>query len=172
MLRWQTTVACVAAVMATAGASPSAAQGALRAMCGDWVLLSVYEEDSSGYDIDRWGTAPQGRFTASPNGDFSFLLVGRNVTRIASSNVERACVTLKACRDAIEQRVVGYSGKLSESPDGTVFLNVTGELERGWKDAAIVTSVRFEGDTMHFTSALHASPTGAFYVHLVWSRKE
>jgi hypothetical protein len=165
-------MAWIAAVMATAGAPPSAAQGALKAMCGDWVLLSVYEEDSSGQDLDRWGTAPEGRFTAGPDGDFSLLLVGKNVTRIASSNVERVCVALKACRDAIEQKVVGYSGKLSESPDGTVFLNVTSELERGWKDAAIVTSVKFEGDRMHFTSALHPSPTGAFYVHLTWSRKE
>jgi hypothetical protein len=158
--------------MLAAVAAPECGAGTLTTMAGHWVLLSVYEEDSSGQDLDRWGTAPEGRFTVDLNGDFSLLLVGRNVTRIASSNVERACATLNTCRDTLEQKVIGYSGKLSESPDGTVFFNVTGELERGWKDAAIVTSVKFESDRMHFTSALHLSPTGAFYVHLVWSRKE
>jgi hypothetical protein len=171
MLRWIAIVAYVTAGAVLGGASSSTA-ATLRSMVGHWVLLSVYEEDSSGHDLDRWGTAPEGRFIASPDGSFSFLLVGRNITRIAGSGVERMCVTLKACRNAIEQKVVGYAGKLSEALDGTVFFNVTGELERGWKDTAVVTSVKFDGDRMHFTSALHPSPTGAFYVHLIWSKKE
>ncbi len=172
MLKWQTFAASIAALLLTAGESPSGADGTLKLLAGQWTLLSVYEEDSSGHDLDRWGTAPEGQFVADHGGDFSFLMVGRNVTRIASTNVERACGTLKACRTAIEQKVIGYSGMLSQSPDGTVFLHVTGELERGWKDAAILTSVRFEGDRMHFTSSLFPSPTGAFYVHLVWGRKK
>jgi hypothetical protein len=171
MWTWALGAGTAAAMVLTLPFVASSAQAPLDQIVGTWRLVSVYEEDDQGQDLDRWGSAPEGEFTASADGRFSLMIVGRHVTRIAGNNAERACSSLKACREFMDQKVVGYAGQVSAGPDNVVFLNITDELEWGWKNRRVITSVKIENERMHFTSSLDPSPTGSFYVHLVWRRK-
>lgn len=137
---------------------------------GKWILVSVYEENSSGEDLDRWGSAPEGQFTANADGSFSFLMVGRNVIRLAGTNAEQACARLRACRDTMDRRVVGYTGTFSISENGKLSLAVADALERGWTGTKISADVNWQGNHMHFVTASDPSPTGSFYAHLVWRK--
>ena len=172
MWTWALGAGTVAAVVLTLPFVASSAQAPLEQIVGTWRLVSVYEEDDQGQDLDRWGSAPEGEFTASADGRFSLMIVGRHVTRIAGNNAERACSSLKACRELMDQKVVGYAGQLSAGQDDVVVLNITDELESGWKNTRVITSVKIQDERMHFTSSLDPSPTGSFYVHLVWRRKQ
>lgn len=139
-------------------------------LVGKWLLVSVYEEDSGGQEVDRWGTAPDGQFIASADGSFSFLMVGRNVIRLAGTNAEQACARLRACRETMDRRVIGYTGKFSVSQDGKLSLDIADGLERGWKGVRISADVTWKDTQMHFVAASDPSPTGSFYAHLVWRK--
>jgi len=132
--------------------------------------VSVYEEDAGGDDLDRWGSAPTGQFIANADGSFSFLMVGRDVIRLAGNNAERACAGMRACRETMDRNVVGYTGTFSIGENGQLLFDVADSLERGWKGVRISTQVRMEADHMHFVTASDPSPTGSFYVHLVWRK--
>ena len=146
------------------------AQVTATQLVGKWVLTSVYEENDGGEDLDRWGTAPQGQFIADAEGRFSLLLVGRNITRIAENNAERACYNLPACREFMDRRVIGYSGRLTASKGDEFILHVDDALDRGWSGLRIIASVTLKGDELHFITASDPSPTGSFYVHLAWRK--
>jgi len=150
---------------------PSRAQdpAGLR-LVGKWILVSVYEEDSSGEDLDRWGSAPEGQFIVNPDGSFSFLMIGRNVIRLAGTNAEQACARLRACRETMDRKVVGYTGTYSITENGKLLLDITDSLERGWTGTQISADVKFREDHLHFVTASVPSPTGSFYAHLVWRR--
>lgn len=137
---------------------------------GKWTLVSVYEEDAGGDDLDRWGTAPKGQFIARADGSFSFLMVSRDVIRLAGNNAERACAGLRACRETMDRKVIGYAGTYSIDNKSKLLLDIADSLERGWKGTKIRTEARMEADQMHFVTASDQSPTGSFYVHLVWRK--
>jgi hypothetical protein len=139
---------------------------------GAWVLVSIYEEDSGGEDLDRWGSAPEGQLILRADGSFSFLMVGRNVVRLASTNAEQACARLRACRETMDRKVVGYTGTFSISENAKLSLQITDGLERGWKEARILTEVRLQDNQMHFVTASDPSPTGSFYAHLIWRKSD
>ena len=139
-------------------------------LVGKWTLVSVYEEDSGGEDLDRWGSAPQGQFVANADGSFSFLMVGRNVIRLAGTNAEQACARLRACRETMDRKVVGYTGTFSISENGKLSLDIADGLERGWKGTKISADVTWRDHRMHFVTASDPSPTGSFYAHLVWRK--
>jgi hypothetical protein len=137
---------------------------------GKWILVSVYEENSSGEDLDRWGSAPEGQFIANADGTFSFLMVGRNVIRLAGTNAEQACARLRPCRETMDRKVVGYTGTFSIGENGKLSLAVVDALERGWTGTRISAEVHWQDNQMHFVTASDPSPTGSFYAHLVWRK--
>src|SRR5262245_3055167 len=53
------------------------------AIVGSWTLVSIYEEDEVGEDLDRWGDRPTGHFVADASGRFMLQIVGRDATEIA-----------------------------------------------------------------------------------------
>ena len=48
-----------AAMVLTLPFVASSAQAPLEQIVGTWTLVSVYEEDDQGQDLDRWGSAPR-----------------------------------------------------------------------------------------------------------------
>jgi hypothetical protein len=151
----------------------SRAQGhAASRLVGKWILVSVYEEDSGGEDLDRWGSAPEGQFIANADGSFSFLMVGRNVIRLAGNNAEQACARLRPCRETMDRKVVGYTGTFSIKETGKLSLDVSDGLERGWTGTKISADVKWEDGQMHFVTASDPSPTGSFYAHLIWRKAQ
>ena len=141
-------------------------------LLGNWILVSVYEEDRGGEELDRWGSAPEGQFIANADGSFSFLMIGRNVIRLAGNNAEQACARLRACRETMDRKVVGYTGTFSFKEKGKLSLEVSDGLERGWTGLKISADINWQDGQMHFVTASDPSPTGSFYAHLVWRRSQ
>jgi hypothetical protein len=108
-------------------------------------LVSVYEEDCEGQDLDRWGTAPEGQFVSDAGGKFSLLIVGRNIIRLAGNNAKRACNMLRACREMMDRRVIGYFGQFSIVQRDTVAFNIEDALAQDWSGTKVVASVTMDG---------------------------
>ena len=141
-------------------------------LLGRWMLVSIYEEDAGGEELDHWGSSAEGEFTAEANGQFSLVLASLHVVRIVRTQAERACHAVKTCRDMMDQRVLSYAGRFSINSDGAVTFEINSALEHGWAGTTVTTSARLDGDTLHFVTASNPSPTGSFYVHLVWRKRQ
>src|SRR5258708_4822380 len=103
------------------------------ALVGTWSLVSLYEEDVGGEELGRWGNSPQGRFIAGSEGEFTFLLIGKDLIFLATTDSELACHAIRACREGMERKVTGYAGTYSvdETKSSMVF-KVKDALERNW----------------------------------------
>lgn len=133
----------------------------LEAIVGTWTLVSIYEEDEVGEDLDRWGNSPAGRFVADASGYFMLQIIGRDPIRIATI----------APRHAGDRRILGYAGRLAiDETTGKATFAIGDATEAAWDSHRPSTEMSIADDTLHFVSASDVSPTGAFYVHLVWKR--
>lgn len=165
------TILIVAALLAAPCQAAVAEGNAVPRIAGKWTLVSVYEENDAGEDLGRWGNSPEGQLTASADGRFSLLMVGRNVTRIATTAAEQACSNVRSCREMLSLKVICYSGAYFAGAENEISFDIDDSIERGWKGTRVVASVNFRDNEMHFVTASAPSPTGSFYVHLVWQKE-
>jgi hypothetical protein len=134
-------------------------------LVGTWALVSIYEEDDQGEDMDRWGDDPQGLFIADGIGNFMFQLVGRDVIRLAGA------MPPIACRDPKEYQGIAYSGQYAiDAQRGTIAVLTKVALSREFDRTRLTASITFKGDELDFISAAETPPTGTFYAHLRWRR--
>ncbi len=138
-----------------------------EALVGTWTLVSIYEENDSGAELDRWGDDRHGRFIADRPGHFMLQLVGRNPIRLESPAQARACSRSAAYES------IGYAGAytIDEAHD-VMTLKAEDALAPDFDRSLRTASISIEGHLLHFRSSAEASPTGAFYAHLVWKRAE
>ena len=137
------------------------------ALAGTWKLVSIYEENASGEEVDRWGDDRRGRFVADQSGHFMLQLVGRNPIRLESPAQSRAC----ARRGAYES--ISYAGRYSvDEATDLMTLKIADATAPEFDHSARTAAISLEGGALHFRSSAEASPTGAFYAHLVWKRAE
>jgi hypothetical protein len=156
-------VALVLGLCAAAHAEP-APRDVRDALAGTWTLVSIYEENDGGEELDRWGDDRRGRFVADNAGHFMLQLVGRNPIRLESPAQLRACA-----RNAYES--IGYAGTYSvDEGQDVLTLKIVDAIAPGFEGSQRTTVISLEGGKLHFRSAAEASPTGAFYAHLVWKR--
>ena len=165
------TALIVAALLATAYQAAVAKGNVAPRIAGKWTLVSVYEENDTGEELGRWGDNPEGQFTAAADGRFSLLIVSRNITRIATTAAEKACSNLRSCREMLSLKVICYSGVFAADAENKISFDIDDSIERGWKGTRVLTSVTFRSNEMHFVTASDPSPTGSFYVHLVWKKE-
>lgn len=139
---------------------------------GTWRLVSVYEENAGGEDIDVFGTDPQGQFIATDAGHFSFQIISREGRRLgANQQVTRVSETNGLSDGAGLRDALAYFGRYSlDQESGTLTLRVTYCLLRSCDKTVRKASIAFEGDKLVLTSASDPSPTGSFYSRLVWRR--
>ncbi len=147
---------------AAAGQTPARDIG--HALVGTWTLVSIYEEDELGADMDRWGDNPRGHFVADDAGHFMFQIMGRNVIRLAGALPERACRNTKGYEG------IAYAGSYVVDPERrTIALEVDDALLPEFDHSRRTGSISLEGDQLDFISAAETSPTGSFYTHIRWS---
>lgn len=156
----------IAGTLATSAQSQGAASDVRGVLAGTWSLVSIYEENASGEELDRWGSDRHGRFIADERGHFMLQLTGRNPIRFESPMQSR-------CRagSAATYESIGYAGTytLDEERD-VMMLKIADAIAPDFEGSVRTTAISLEGEELHFRSSAEPSPTGAFYVHLVWRR--
>ena len=165
-MRFALLIGCAFCFVTTAPRA-SLARDVREALVGTWTLVSIYEENDSGEELDRWGDDRRGRFIASNAGHFMLQLVGQNPLRLESPAQAHGCSRSAAYES------IGYAGSyiIDEAQD-VVTLKVENALTPEFDKSLRTTAISIEGDRLHFHSSAQASPTGAFYLHIVWKRVE
>ena len=149
-----------------AGAQAQRAAPDVRAaLAGTWRLVSIYEENASGEELDRWGSDRNGRFIADRHGHFMLQLTGRNPIRLESPLQSR-------CRGvAAAYENIAYAGTFAVDEErDALALKIADAIAPDFEGSVRTTAISLEGEELHFRSAAELSPTGAFYAHLVWRR--
>ncbi len=136
-----------------------------EAIVGTWTLVSIYEEDETGDDLDRWGNKPTGRFVVDGSGHFMLQIVGRDAIEFAM------LAKPLAPRYVGDRRILGYAGRLLiDEPESKITFQIEEAVDAAWDTPRPSTSIAVKDGVLHFVSASEVSPTGAFYLHAVWKR--
>lgn len=162
----------LAAVMAglvcsdAAGSAEAAASGQVASIdaliVGTWRLESIYEEDSGGEDVARFGRAPKGFFMADGAGNFSFQIMNGDERRYAAGGG----------LPAVKPPALIYSGTYAlDRRNNKLTLHLSNCVFRSCDNADRTADLRIRGDTMELISAAERSPTGASYSRIVWKRE-
>lgn len=160
-----TTALGIGLVLGSAFMPASAQPARNQQIAGTWTLVSIYEENESGEDIDQWGRNPRGHFVADGSGHFMLQIVGPNAIQVASAASAPLCAGASVAG-------AGYAGSYSLDPNGRITFTIDEALAPKSDGNRATASIRFENERMHFVSSAEGSPTGAFYSHLVWKRAE
>jgi hypothetical protein len=164
-LRFSALFGLVFACVFTAASDAREARPIREAIAGTWTLVSIYEEDDTGNDLDRWGNKPTGHFTADDSGHFMLQVVGRDAIEIAT--LAKSLVP----RYVGDRRILGYAGRLLiEETASKITFQIEDAVDKAWDTPRPSTSISLTDNTLHFVSASEVSPTGAFYLHAVWKR--
>ena len=134
---------------------------------GTWRLNSIYEEDSRGEDIDQFGVAPTGLFTADRNGNFSFQFMSIDGRRYAAKGLSPAGMGVAGIAEAMTY--FGTYAVNEQSHKLTLHLEYC--LFRSCDNTDRTAELKIIGDTMEFISTVDTSPTGASYSRTVWKRR-
>jgi len=77
--------AAVAALMLFLLCGSAQTQSIANPIDGTWILQSLYEENDSGEELDRWGDKSAGSFIADASGYFSLQLIGRGAIHVGAA---------------------------------------------------------------------------------------
>jgi len=150
-------------------ANAASAGGALNEpIAGTWQLESLYEEDAGGEEIEQFGQAPRGLFMADRQGNFSFQVMSSEGRRYAALSRSPAGTALSP---GILDAMTYYGTYTFSEPGRVLTLHVAQCLFRSCDRTERIVDVKIRADTMEFTSAVVATPTGAAYSHMVWKRR-
>jgi hypothetical protein len=136
---------------------------------GAWRLVSIYEEDESGEDIDIFGTNPQGQFIATSSGQFSFQIVSGDGRRLAA---RQQVVTVSEARVGLREALTYFGTYSLDERTGALNFHISYCLFRSCDGTTRKASVEFVDGKLVFTSVVEPSPTGSFYSRLIWAREQ
>jgi hypothetical protein len=134
-------------------------------IAGTWTLVSIYEEDAGGEEVNRFEGDAKGQLIADENGNFSLQIMNLGARR--HSATPAPCVASSGLIDAITYF-------------GTYFLDSAGErltlrVERClFKECDLIDqkiTSKIDGNVMEWISFDPFSTTGAYYRQFVWQRK-
>ena len=135
---------------------------------GTWRLVSVYQEDEGGFEIDQFGGPPAGLFIADSAGNFSFQIMSNHKRRLLFG-LPPAVVMLRG--DGLIEAATFFGSYIVDEKTRKLTLHVAHCLFGGCDRADRTAELTFHEDTLTMVSALDSSPTGAFYSHIVWKRE-
>jgi hypothetical protein len=131
---------------------------------GTWKLLSIYEEDSYGDEINQFGDESSGQFITDEEGNFSFQILSSSGRRYAAK--APSCVGSSGLIDAVT-----YFGTYSVNRQSAkLVLHVDNCLFRECDKTNRIITINFRDDTMEWVSSAEPSATGAFYNRMLWRR--
>jgi len=138
-------------------------------LVGTWILVSIYDEDDGGDDIDPLGANPQGQLVFDANGHFSFQIFGAAV-RFASN--DRKLGTALENGIALQGSLAYFGTYSVDSAKLELALHVKRCLFPNWNGADRKASLTLSDSTLDLTSAVEPSLSGSYYSHSVWKRVE
>jgi hypothetical protein len=134
---------------------------------GTWSLVSIYEEDAGGEDVDSFGANPEGHLVLDRSGHFSLEIFGERRKSAAHSQVIRT----SADAQSLLQSSLAYFGTYSIGEDsGSLTLTVQRSLFPNLDNAVLQSSITLSATSLELESAGALTPTGAAYSHLRWRR--
>ncbi len=148
----------------TAGEAPNSPR---EQIVGAWQLDSIYEEDVTGVSIVQFGNSPTGLFLADWQGNFSFQVMGDDERR---DGRKAGSPDGSTPSPGILEAMIYFGTYTLDEQDRQLSLHLATCLFRSCSQIDRTTEISIRGDTMDLVSALKASPTGAFYSHMVWKR--
>lgn len=137
-------------------------------LAGSWRLVSIYQENDGGEDVDQFGGVPEGLFMADREGNFSFQIMS-NHGRHLFANSPPAVVMARY--DGLLEAMTYFGAYAVDEEKRELTLLVAHCQFRGCDRADRKAELSIKGDTLTMTSAVEPSPTGAFYSYTVWKRE-
>ena len=125
---------------------------------GTWRLVSLYDEDDEGLEVESLGLNPKGLLIFDSTGHFSFQIVGDILWGVSPRQ------TARQLRLSGGPGVLAYFGRYAVSSDGVL------HLQADWDGTDRVADLALMGDQLELISSTLPSPTGSTYSHLVWKR--
>ena len=133
---------------------------------GTWRLESIYEEDTRGEEISRFGVAPTGLFMADQHGNFSFQIMSIDGRRYAAKGLSSTSMGTAGIVEAMH-----YFGTYAVNEQNhKLTLHVEYCLFRSCDNTDRTAELKVHGDTLELISAVDTLPTGASYSRTVWKR--
>ena len=164
------------AVLSYSGAAASAERATARQhqlasikeqIAGTWQLVSIYEENDSGEDIDEFGAFPKGRLMTDRRGNFSLQISPEG--RFDSADTQG---TVNKTPDGGSLNATTYFGTyLVDDASRKLTLRIEHCLFRNCDQTNRTAELKIRGDTMELMSAIKPSLTGAPYSHTIWKRE-
>ena len=138
-------------------------------LAGTWALVSIYDENERGEDVDPFGANPQGQLEFDSSGHFSFEIFGPAV-KFASKDRKQGT----ALENGIAmQGSLAYFGTYSvDNAKLELALHIKRCLFSNWNGADRKASLTLNDGRLDLTSAVEPSLSGSFYSHSVWKRPE
>lgn len=162
-----TLLLCLGSLMRSdpaATGSSGRSSSADREIVGTWKLVSIYEEDDQGYELNEFEDGAMGQFIAGQGNNFSLQILSPSARRYTPKGP--SCVPSAGLIDAIT-----YFGTYTpDRQNQKLTLHIKNCLFRRCDGIDFTVSIKISGDTMDWISAGTASPTGAAYNHIVWRR--
>ena len=147
-----------------AAAERSPLSSADREIIGTWKLVSIYEEDDRGYELNEFEDGAIGDLIVGRGNNFSLQIFSPAARRYTPKGA--SCVSAAGLIDAIT-----YFGTYSiDARNQKLTLHIDKCLFRKCDRMNSTISLNILDDTMDWISAGEPSPTGAAYSHIVWQR--
>jgi hypothetical protein len=144
----------------------TAAQGKAVAIVGVWTLVSIYEEDAGGEEINRFEDGAAGQLMADENGNFSLQMMNLSARRYSAVPPAQS-IDASDLIDAIT-----YFGTYFLDPTGErLTLRVERCLFRECDLMDQIITLKINGKVMEWVSIDAFSTTGAYYRQFVWQWK-
>lgn len=140
-------------------------------IAGAWTLVSIYEEDAGGEEIDRFEGDATGQLMLDRNGNFSLQIMNLSARRQSATPAQSArsapCVASSGLIDAM-----AYFGTYLFDPlAGRLTLRVERCLFKECDLVEQIITISINGRVMEWISIDVFSTSGAYYRQLVWQRK-
>jgi hypothetical protein len=134
-------------------------------VAGAWTLVSIYEEDAGGEEMNRFEDDAQGQFITDDNGNFSLQMINLGARR-------RSATAAYYFDPAGLVDAITYFGSYVLDTGGE---RLTLRVERClFKECDLIDqtiSIKINGNFMEWISLDTFSTTGAYYRQFVWRRK-
>jgi hypothetical protein len=139
----------------------------MKLIVGTWQLVSIYQEDDGGFEIDQFGGRPAGLFIADAEGNFSLQIMSNHPRRVL---IGFPPAVVMARNDGLIEAVTYFGSYVVDEPTQTLTLHVAHCLFRGCDRTDRAAELKFHGNILQMISTVETSPTGAFYTHSMWRR--
>jgi hypothetical protein len=141
---------------------------AKKQIIGTWRLVSIYQEDDGGVEIDQFGGPPAGLFMADAEGNFSYQIMSNHKRRLL---IGLPPAVVMSRNDGLIEAVNYFGSYVVDETAQTLTLHIAHCLFRGCDRTDRAAELKFHENMLQMTSVLESSPTGAFYTHTVWKRE-